>query len=485
MTAHPPEATNLVAGRPMPGERYPVVDPGRRSRVVGIAHAADPDTVDAAVASAVAAAPSWADTALEDRIAALTSARDGLVADGAAADWPTLLTSEQGKVRAESEFEVGRAPALVDLFAPLARAALADERLDDQRGHLEVGHQPVGPVAAITPWNWPVSLSLGKVVPALLTGNPVILKPAPNTPLAVTEIVGALARRLPPGVVGLLHGGAEVGSQLVADPRIRKVVFTGSTANGAKVYAAAGGTIKNLTLELGGNDPAVLLPDVELTEPVLRSLLAATFVTSGQVCWAIKRMYLPRARYGEFVTAFAEMVDSLVLGHGLDPDATIGPVNNQAQLAVVDELVEAARRDGATVRPLGRRTGDADPSVGNYYPPTLVTELGNDAALVSGEQFGPALPVVAYDTVEDAVRMANATPFGLCASVWSPDRERAFAVARRLRAGQVYVNAHAGAALDYSRGFGGIGQSGLGREMGVAGIRAYTEPRVLSDRVLR
>jgi aldehyde dehydrogenase len=480
-----PEAPNLVGGRRVRGERYEIRDPGHRSQVVGAAYAAQPATVDAAVTAAEAAAPGWAGTPLEDRIAALVRARDGLVEVATHAGWPELLTSEQGKVVAESTFEVGRAPALIDLFAPLARAALAVDVLDDERGHREVAQHPIGPVAAIAPWNWPVSLSLGKIVPALLAGNPVVLKPAPNTPLTVTAITSALAEHLPPGVLGVLHGGSDVGTALVQHAGIGKVVFTGSTANGARVYASAAATIKNITLELGGNDPALVLDDADLSEETLGSMISSTFVTSGQVCWAIKRIYVHRSRHAEFVNAFRDAADELVLGHGLDPAATMGPVNNEVQLGIVTDLVARAERDGGSVMRLGRRVGDTDVQTGNYHAPTVVTDVDDRCDLVRTEQFGPAVPILAFDDVNEAVRRANDSPFGLCASVWSSDRDRAFSVARRLRAGQVYINAHAGAALDYTRGFGGVGQSGIGREMGVEGVRAYTDLRLVSDRILR
>lgn len=477
------EVHSIVGGRRIPGARYEIRDPGRRSRVVGTAHAADQGTVEDAVAAADAAAPGWAEASLDDRIAVLSLARDRMLAAAADAGWPELLTSEQGKVVAESGFEVGRAPALIDLFGALVRAAVEPDVLTDERGRREVSYRPVGPVAAVTPWNWPVSLSLGKVIPALLTGNPVILKPAPNTPLTVTEIVGILADALPPGLVGLLNGGGDVGAALVAHPGVRKVVFTGSTANGSRVYAAAAGTVKNLTLELGGNDAAVVLDDVALSDATLSSMLGSTFVTSGQVCWAIKRIYVHRSRLAEFADAFRGAADRFAVGHGLDPDATQGPLNNAMQLEIVQRMVADAEARGATVSRLGTRLSGTDD--GYYHQPTVVTDIADDADLVVQEQFGPVVPILPFDDVDDAVRRANATPYGLCASVWSADSDRGFAVARRLRAGQVYVNAHAGAALDYSQAFGGVGHSGLGREFGIEGVRQYTEPTLVSDRLLR
>jgi aldehyde dehydrogenase len=479
------EAVNLVAGRRMLGERYEIRDPGRRSRLAGVAYAAAPGTVHAAVTAASEAAPGWAATPLEDRIAALSAARDRLVATAADAGWPELLTSEQGKVVGESTFEVSRAPALVDLFASLARAALEPAVLTDERGRRETSHDPVGVVAAVTPWNWPVSLSLGKIVPALLAGCPVVLKPAPNTPLTVTEIVATLAESLPPGVLSVLHGGAEVGEILVSHPEVAKVVFTGSTANGARVYASAADTIKNITLELGGNDPALVLQDAELSRATIASMLQSTFVTSGQVCWAIKRIYVHRSRYAEFVDGFRTAVDELIVGHGLDPAASMGPLNNEAQLQRVLDLVERAEKEGATVTRLGGRSTGTDFADGHYHQPTVITDVDDRADVVACEQFGPVIPILAFDDVGEAVRRANSTPFGLCASVWTSDREGGFQVARRLRAGQAYVNVHAGPALDYTQAFGGVGQSGVGREFGIDGVRQYTETRLISDRVLR
>jgi aldehyde dehydrogenase len=479
------EAGSLVAGRMVGGEPYEIRDPGARGTVVGTAYAAGGQTVADAVDAAVRAAPGWAATPLPERIAALTAARDRMSALAEQAGWAELLTSEQGKVVEESRFETGRAPALVDLFAELARAALEPDVLVDERGRREVMHEPVGPVAAITPWNWPVSLSLGKVVPALLAGNPVILKPAPNTPLTVTEIMSALAAELPEGALGVLQGGGEVGAALVGHPDIRKVVFTGSTANGARVYAAAADGIKNVTLELGGNDAALVLQDADLSEQAVASMVRSTFVTSGQVCWAIKRIYVHRSRLAEFTESFRAAVDRLDVGHGLDPQATMGPLNNEAQLAHVRGLVQQAEQDGATVTPLGARTAGTDNGAGNFHQPTVVSDIGDGASLVAEEQFGPVVPVLSFDDETDAVRRANATPYGLCASVWSSDREYAFSVARGLAAGQVYVNVHASAALDYTQGFGGVRQSGVGREFGVQGVRQYTEQRMISERSLR
>lgn len=387
-----PEATNLVAARRLLGERRDIHDPGHPETVVGTVHDASRATVDAAVDAAAAAAPEWAATPWEECAAAVRAAGKRLAARTAAADWATLLTSEQGKILAESRFEVDRAPAVTDLFADLAAAALRAEVLADERGRREVTREPVGPVAAITPWNWPVSLSTGKVVPALLAGNPVIVKPAPNTPLTVTEIVTALADELPPALIGIVQGGGQPGAALAEHPGARKIVFTGSTTNGARVYAAAAGTVKYLTLELGGNDPTLVLEDADLSEATLATMLASTFLTSGQVCWAIKRIYVHRSRVAEFTEVFRAAVDALVVGHGLHRETTMGPLNNPVQRDLVDDLVRRAEQDGATVHVLDERRAGGGGSEGYYRRPTVVTDLGDDADLVRREQFGPMRP---------------------------------------------------------------------------------------------
>lgn len=477
------EAPNVVGGRNRAGRPYAVINPASIRQTVGTAHEADAGLVDEAAQAAAAAAAAWGRLSLDERLSALRAGMDRVSQLGLEDELAPLLTREQGKTLAESRFEVGRAPAVLELFSGLAARVLEPAVLSDGLGLRRQLKVPVGPVAAITPWNWPVSLSMSKVVPALLAGNPVILKPAPNTPLTVSAIISALASGLPSGVLSLVNGGAEVGAALTSHPLIRKIVFVGSVASGKRVYQAAGANIKSLTLELGGNDPAVLLDDVDLDDATLARLMSAIFTTSGQVCFAVKRVYAPRSRYREIVEAISGAADRYVIGNGLDPGTTFGPVNNAQQLSTVRKLITQARSSGAAATELGRYAEGVDEADGYFQRPTVVSGIGNDAEIVQAEQFGPAIPVIAYDDERQAVDFANDTHYGLCASVWTSDDTRGFELAGHLEAGQVYVNCHAGAALDYTCPFGGVKESGLGRDMGEAGILAYTEPKILSNRI--
>ena len=468
------------------GERYAIHDPGRPELVVGYALAASAAEVEEVVSAAVRVAPQWAAASLDERIEVLRTATQQLIGASQSNGWEELLTSEQGKVRSESAGEVLRSTRLFEIFAEQADAALRAQVLEDERGRREVDYPAIGPVAAITPWNWPVLLSFNKILPALLAGNPVILKPAPNTPLTVTAMAAVLARALPDGVLGVLVGGGDVGAALVTHADIRKVVFTGSIANGRRVYAAAADGIRSVTLELGGNDPAIVLEDADLDATQVSRIAASTFITSGQVCWAIKRIYVHERRMDEFVEAFKAATASIRVGHGSDPEATLGPLNNAMQLEHVTRLTTEAVAGGAQTIALGSLLASAGPETGGYFlQPQLVSGVDERSELVRAEQFGPVVPLLGFRESDEVVARANDTSYGLCASVWSADRDHGFGIARRLAAGQVFVNAHAGPAFDYAAGIGGIKHSGVGRAFGTAGLRSYTEPRVLSDRILR
>jgi aldehyde dehydrogenase len=475
------ETLNWIDGNPVKGTPFDVINPAATSEVVGTAHAASTADVDTAVKAAVAAAGPWAATPVAERLSLVLDGMRRAVADP---DLPALLTREQGKSIMESNIEIGHAVAMVEQFGSVAEATLAEETLPDEFGTRIRRFIPVGPVAAITPWNWPVVLSVVKLAPALLAGNPVVLKPPPNTPLTVTSIVASLAESLPPGVVNVLNGGAEVGAALASHPGIRKVAFTGSTPNGRRVFESAAGTIKNLTLELGGNDPAVLLDDVVLDERNLALLLGGTFVTSGQVCWAVKRVYVPRSRHDEIVGALTAAINTFVVGNGLEPEVRMGPLNNKMQLDIINDLEAGAQEAGAQVSRLGSYADGVDPEAGYFHLPTLITGVSQDAAVVQQEQFGPLLPVVAYDDEEQALSWANDTEYGLSASVWSADEARAVEFARRIEAGTVFVNAHGGPALDFTTGSGGVKQSGIGREMGREGLLEYVESQLVTSRVV-
>src|SRR6185437_2056994 len=293
-------------------------------------------------------------------------------------------------------------------------------------------------------------------------------------PLATLRAFATIAAALPPGVLSVVTGPGDVVAQRLVDhPDVRKISFTGSVATGQEVTRRSAVNLKNLTLELGGNDAAIVLDDTPAGPALYQRLVDGTFMSSGQVCMAIKRLYLPRARLEPIVDELAARLDQMVVGDGLDPATTLGPVHLASQRDRVVGLVEDARSRGATVRELGDLR--ADPARGFFVRPTLVTGLDHDAPLIQEEQFGPVLPVIAYDSVDEAVAMANDSEFGLSSSVWSADEDRAHQVAVRLEAGATFINSHGVFSVDRRAPFGGMKQSGTGRMSGRWALDSFCE----------
>jgi acyl-CoA reductase-like NAD-dependent aldehyde dehydrogenase len=328
-------------------------------------------------------------------------------------------------------------------------------------------------VAAITPWNFPVATLVMKLGPALLTGNTVVAKPSPFTPLSSLALGAALRGAVPAGVLNVLGGSDEVGAWLTAHPAVRKISFTGSVPTGKKIMRAAADDLKRVTLELGGNDPAIVLPDVDPAKVAPR-LFWGAFANSGQVCVAIKRLYVHEDVYRSVLSALTDLAKQVKLGSGLEPDTQLGPINNAPQFARVQELVEDARRQGGTVVAGGAPL--AQP--GYFYPPTIVTDVGEGVRLVDEEQFGTALPVIPYRDLDDALAQANRTHYGLGGSVWTGDASRGEAIAERLECGTAWVNQHM--SLNAKTPFGGMKWSGLGRENGKWGLEEFCELQVVN-----
>jgi acyl-CoA reductase-like NAD-dependent aldehyde dehydrogenase len=332
---------------------------------------------------------------------------------------------------------------------------------------------PLGVVGIITPWNAPINLAAGPLTSALYTGNTVVLKPSPYTPLSTLRI-GALVRDIfPAGVLNILAGDDECGQWMTGHPGIDKISFTGSVATGKRVMASAAGNLKRITLELGGNDPAIVLEDVDVKAVAPKLFFAAT-VNSGQVCMAIKRIYAHSAIYPALCEALAGEARKAVLGDGLDAATQLGPIQNRRQYERIIAVLEDARRRGARIL----AGGELPDREGYFIPPTIVADIPEDSRLVQEEQFGPVVPVLEFTDVEDAVRRANATRYGLSASVWSRDVARATAIAARLEVGTAWVNQHR--ATSPVVPFGGAKESGIGRQYSVLGLKGYMEPRVVS-----
>ena len=473
-------ATLTIGGESQPGDAgsYPVHNPARPAEVVGFAPAADRAQLDAAVTEARNAFRSWRALDVGERVAKVADAALTAGVQLKESDGARLYTSEHGKVLSEAGFEIDTAPMVAAVLGSMAEAALAPEQIDPQSPYPRLHREPYGVAALVIPFNWPFSVMMMKLASALSAGNTVVVKLPPTVPLAALQFGAAFAAALPPGVVNVVSApGIELSQALVTHPGIDVISATGGVATGRAVMAAAATRLTPVLLELGGNDAAIIAPDVAISDQLVESLVTATYTTGGQVCMAIKRLYAPQGRVDELADAVLVRCEREVVGDGLADDVTLGPLHTASGRDRVASLVKDAVAQGATVRTAGRiREEDAD-SDGYFVLPTVVTGVAPQSALATEEQFGPVLPIFGYDDIDDAVAAANATEFGLTASVWTGDDALADKVTGQLVAGTVSVNCHGMAAQDPRVPFGGVGQSGLGRELGADGIRAFTQPR--------
>lgn len=479
------EVQNIIDGEwreAAGGRMYDVNNPAHPREIVGRAALANPDDVRDAIEAAHRAYPAWSALSYKERAERLTAAAAPLAADeNRLQEMIHLFTREHGKILKESAIEFSR---FGDRFEwPVAQAGrLAEvQKLPGPPRDTIITHQPRGVASQIVPWNWPISLLGVKAPPALMTGNTVVIKLAEQSPLAPMQLLKVLADGLPPGVVNVIASPpSEIGDEMISNPLVRKISFTGSIDAGKHIMKVAADTLKAITLELGGNDAALVLDDAELDEAAIQRFVNGSFMTAGQICMAVKRIYVHRSRYDEFVEKFSNEVDRIVVGDGTDPSVTMGPINNERQLKVVQDLIEDSRQAGATVRELGQIADEATYREGYFQRPTVITDCDPNSRIVKEEQFGPVVPILFFEDDEDAVRQANDTEYGLCSSVWTADRDRAIGMARQLEAGYTYINGHGPMAQDYRGPFGGMKQSGIGRVLGFEGMSEFMEPHSIS-----
>ncbi|MHB1517298.1 MAG: aldehyde dehydrogenase family protein [Acidimicrobiales bacterium] len=389
---------------------------------------------------------------------------------GATAELAPILTAEQGKPLADASVEVMASAIWCQYFADLETPPQVIQ--DDAEARVDVVRRPMGVVAAITPWNFPLTLAFWKIAPALLAGNTLVLKPSPFTPLTTLKAAEMLRDTLPPGVLNVTSGGGELGAWMSEHPQARKISFTGSIETGKKVAVSAAPDLKRLTLELGGNDPAIVLDDAD-PALVARAIFAGAFNNNGQVCSAVKRVYVPERLYDDVVEALAASAANIKVGDGAEPDTKLGPINNRPQYERVRELVSDAVDHGAKAVTGGHPMDGR----GYFFEPTILADISDGVRIVDEEQFGPALPVIPYRDLDDAVERANSTHFGLTGSVWGTDADRAAEIAGRLECGTAWVNTHL--ALGPQQPFGGLKWSGLGVENGPWGLAEFTELQVV------
>jgi acyl-CoA reductase-like NAD-dependent aldehyde dehydrogenase len=463
------EFTHTINGRGETSESFfDVINPA-----TGRAFARCPDAsgiqLDAAVIAARQAFDSWRALSFEERRGYLN--RFGEAFRQRIEDLIPLLVREQGKPLATARAELSYVPWQIERICSIE---IRDEVLrDTPQGRVELRYRPLGVVGIITPWNVPVSIAIGRIAQALYTGNTAIQKPSPYTPLTTLRMGEITRDILPPGVLNILAGGDNLGPWITSHPGIDKISFTGSVATGKKVLASAASNLKRVTLELGGNDAAIVLEDVDI-EKVAPAIFWAAFANSGQICVAIKRLYVHESIYEPFCKELARLAREAKVGDGMDPEVKIGPIQNKMQFdKVLGFLDDTKRVRGARIL----EGGKAIEGSGYFVQPTIVADIREGARLVDEEPFGPILPVIRYSDIEDVIHRANDTRYGLGASVWTSDIARGAAIAARLEAGTTWVNQHS--LPDALIPFGGAKESGLGREYSALGLKSYMEAQVI------
>jgi acyl-CoA reductase-like NAD-dependent aldehyde dehydrogenase len=429
-----------------------------------------PEQLDKAMSAAQRAFGTWKRDEDERRLV-LDTAAEALLAETDTLS--ELITLEQGKPIAEARREVAGAAAWLRYYAKLRVEPEVIQ--DDAHAKITVVRRPMGTVAAITPWNFPLLLSFWKIAPALAAGNTVVLKPSPYTPVTTLKVGEVLASIIPAGVLNVVSGGDSLGQRMTEHPVPRKISFTGSVATGKRVAQSAAPDLKRVTLELGGNDAAILLDDVD-PGAIANDLFWAAFGNCGQVCSGIKRVYVPQSIFGEVAEALLGEAKDVVVGDGRDEATQIGPVQNRPQYERVRELVDDALNSGARAVSGGKAMN----SPGYFFEPTILTDVHDGMRIVDEEQFGPVLPLIPYTELSEAVDAANATQFGLGGSVWGKEEDRLNSVAADLECGVVWKNAHK--MLGPATPFGGVKWSGMGVENGPWGLYGMTDLQMVWDK---
>jgi len=458
----------LINGKMTPGAHsLDVINPATE-QLAGTCSRASESQLDEAVNAAEAALAGWAATPIEKRRKAIEKVAEVVMAN--APELGEILTREQGKPLPEAVAEAYGLGAFTQHFAAMDLPVQILE--DTEARRVEVHRTPLGVVAAIIPWNFPLILLGFKLGPALLAGNTLVVKPAPTTPLATLRLAELLKDVLPPGVLNVVADANDLGSKISAHPRIRKVSFTGSTATGVKVMAGAAETLKRITLEMGGNDAGLVLGDVD-PKKIAPEIFAAAFPNNGQVCIAMKRVYAHESIYDSLCEELALIAKSKKVGDGMEEGVELGPLQNKAQYEKVKAIIADAEKKGTIIA-----GGSALDRPGYFVEPTIVRDIQEGSRLVDEEQFGPVLPVIKFSDPEEALVRINRSAEGLGGSVWSTDAEAARNLALRLDAGTVWVNKHA--ELDPGIPFSGAKQSGIGTELGREGLEEFTQRKVIN-----
>lgn len=421
-----------------------------------------------AVAAAKAAFPAWSATPLAERQKLVEKLADAVAEN--AEDLARILTLEQGKPFAEAQGEIAWTEGYLRHYATLEPSSRIVQ--DDAEFRIEARREPLGVIAGIIPWNFPLLVACWKIGPAVITGNTIVIKPAPTTP-ATTLKFGELCQQVfPAGVVNIIADDNDLGPILTAHPDVSKVSFTGSTATGKKIAASSADTLKRLTLELGGNDATIVLDDVDVKETAAQ-VYGGAFLNAGQVCLAIKRAYVHEDIYDDMCDELAAIANQAIVDDGLKQGTTQGPIQNKAQYEKVADVIRSARMDGTII------AGGEIPDIKGYFiPPTIVRDVNDGDRIVDEEQFGPVLPIIKFSDVDDVVNRANASDYGLGGSVFSSSVERACDIANRIESGTVWVNQHINIGPHIP--MAGYRMSGVGVEQSIEGLDEFTQIKVVN-----
>ena len=465
----------VINGKKAPtGRCFEVLNPANEG-VAGLASLARKKDLDDAVRAAQMAFKKWREVPESQRQTACLKIASKIEEN--AEELAHILTAEQGKPLngLGSRWEVGAAIAWTRYTASLSLPAKILQNNDE--GKVILHRKPIGVVGSITPWNFPVMIAIWHIIPAVLSGNTVVSKPSPFTPLSTLRLVELMNEVLPGGVVNCITGKDRLGAAMTAHEGIGKIVFTGSCATGQKIMANSAETMKRLTLELGGNDAGIVLPDVD-PKQISEGLFWGAFINSGQTCAALKRLYVHDNVYDEVCNGLVDLARKMKVGEGTNEDVVLGPIQNRKQYDNVSNLVEDAKSKGRVLlggdpREIRKEMGGK----GYFYPLTIIADLENGDSLVDEEQFGPALPIIRYHSTKEAIKKANDNPNGLGGSIWSRDIEKARKIAHQMECGSVWINKHG--MIQPNAPFGGVKRSGFGVEFAEEGLKEYTDIQVV------
>ena len=455
-----------IDGRPATSpSRIEVTNPAT-GQVFATAPDCSRDQLDAAVAASQRAFLRWRETSFDDRAALLIRCGEALAA--CADDMARVFTREQGRPVDAAKQEVLGAAQWLSAIASMRPPVHVVEDSDQQ--YVETRYVPLGVICAIAPWNFPVTLAVWKIAPALLAGNTMVLKPSPFTPLCTLKMGEIFGKILPPGVLNVISGGDALGPMMTAHPGFRKISFTGSTATGKSVMKSAAADLKRVTLELGGNDAAIVLPDVDLDD-VAQKIFFGAFFNTAQICVATKRLYVHEAVYDGLKDRLVALAQAVKVGDGAEQGVVLGPIQNKRQYERVIDLLEDARKSGLTLL-----EGASIPEGGGYFiPVTIVDNPPENSRVVQEEAFGPVLPMLKFTDVGDVIQRANNSPYGLAGAVWSRDTDKAIEIARQIETGTVWINQNL--VLRPDTVFAGHKQSGFGGENGMEGLLEFMAPQ--------